>query len=74
MPSPETVVEMCAPASRAVLVYDVQVGILAHVRDRDGLVDRIRSVIAAARSLAGLDYSLLCYRATTAEIVAAFAG
>jgi biuret amidohydrolase len=47
---PETVAEMCSPPNTAVLVYDVQVGILAHVRDRDGLVGRIRSVIAAART------------------------
>jgi nicotinamidase-related amidase len=47
---PETVAEMCAPDSTAVLVYDVQVGILAHVQDRDGLIERIRSVITAART------------------------
>jgi nicotinamidase-related amidase len=47
---PETVAEMCAPDSTAVLVYDVQVGILAHVQDRDGLIERIRSVINAART------------------------
>ena len=46
---PETVAEMCSPSSAAVLVYDVQVGILSHVADRDGLVGRIRSVITAAR-------------------------
>lgn len=47
---PETVAEMCSPATTGVLVYDVQVGILAHVRDRDGVVERIRSVLAAARA------------------------
>jgi nicotinamidase-related amidase len=46
---PETVAEMCSPGSAAVLVYDVQVGILSHVADRDGVVGRIRSVITAAR-------------------------
>ena len=47
---PETVAEMCSPDSTAVIVYDVQAGILAHVPDRDGLVERIRSVITAART------------------------
>jgi nicotinamidase-related amidase len=47
---PETVAEMCSPGSVAVLVYDAQVGILAHVRDRDGVVERIRVVLAAARA------------------------
>jgi nicotinamidase-related amidase len=46
---PETVAEMCSPDRAAVLVYDVQVGILAHVRDPEPLVECIRSVIRAAR-------------------------
>lgn len=46
---PETVAEMCSPGLAAVLVYDVQVGILAHVRDSEPLVECIRSVIRAAR-------------------------
>ena len=32
------------------LVYDAQAGILAHVQDRAGLVDRIRRVLDAARA------------------------
>ena len=47
---PETVAEMCSPSSTAVLVYDVQVGILSHVQDRDGVIGRIRAVITAARA------------------------
>lgn len=47
---PETVAEMCGPGRAAVLVYDVQVGILAHVQDRDALIGRIASVLAAARA------------------------
>ncbi len=47
---PETIAEMCRPTSTAVLVYDAQVGIFAHVQDRDGLVQRVRSVIDAARA------------------------
>ncbi|WP_028925106.1 cysteine hydrolase family protein [Pseudonocardia acaciae] len=46
---PETVAEMCRPDRAAVLVYDPQVGILAHVQDREGLVERTRSVLDAAR-------------------------
>jgi nicotinamidase-related amidase len=47
---PDTVAEMCRPAASAVLVYDAQVGILAHVRDREGLVGRITAVLDAARA------------------------
>jgi nicotinamidase-related amidase len=47
---PETVAEMCSASSTAVLVYDVQVGILSHVRDRDAVIERIRGVLTAARA------------------------
>ncbi|PRY48928.1 nicotinamidase-related amidase [Geodermatophilus tzadiensis] len=47
---PETVAEMCRPAASAVLVYDAQVGILAHVRDRGALTGRIADVLRAARA------------------------
>ena len=47
---PDTVAEMCRPAAAAVLVYDAQVGILPHVKDREALVERIREVVDAARA------------------------
>jgi nicotinamidase-related amidase len=50
MAIPDTVVEMCRPDATAVLVYDAQDGILAHVRDPDHLVERIDEVIQAARA------------------------
>jgi nicotinamidase-related amidase len=49
---PETVAEMCRPDRTAVLVYDVQVGILAHVREPAELVRNIQLVLDNARSLA----------------------
>ena len=49
MTVPDTVAEMCHPARTAVLVYDAQVGILAHVRDRDVLIERMGAVVQAAR-------------------------
>ncbi len=50
MDVPETVAEMCRPDVTAVLVYDAQVGILAHVQDRDAVVARIQAVLEAARA------------------------
>ncbi len=50
MAVPDSVEEMCRPTTAAVLVYDAQVGILAHVRDRDRLVERIAAVLRAARA------------------------
>jgi nicotinamidase-related amidase len=49
MAIPETVAEMCRPDRAAVLVYDAQVGILAHIRDREVVQSQIRAVIDAAR-------------------------
>ena len=50
MAVPDTVTEMCRPGATAVLVYDAQAGILAHVRDREQLADRIGEVLQAARA------------------------
>jgi nicotinamidase-related amidase len=50
MDVPDTVAEMCRPEASAVLVYDAQVGILAHVRDGERLVERIAAVLRAARA------------------------
>ena len=47
---PDTVAEMCRPGAAAVLVYDAQAGILPHVKDREGLVERIREILDAARA------------------------
>ena len=49
MDVPESVAEMCQPSRAAVLVYDAQVGILAHVRDRGFVLTQIRRVVEAAR-------------------------
>jgi nicotinamidase-related amidase len=50
MTVPDTVAEMCRPGTTAVLVYDAQAGILAHVEEREAVVGRISQVISAARS------------------------
>jgi nicotinamidase-related amidase len=50
MDVPESVAEMCGPDRSAVLVYDAQVGIMPHVRDRERVVARIGAVLAAARA------------------------
>ena len=52
MAVPESVAEMCRPGRAAVLVYDAQVGILAHIRHRAVVLSQIRSVIDTARGAA----------------------
>ena len=51
MAVPESVAEMCQPPRVAVLVYDAQVGILAHIRDRAAVLTQIRTVVDAARRI-----------------------
>jgi nicotinamidase-related amidase len=47
---PETLAEVCDPRRAALLVYDMQVGIVPHVREPEELVARVVQVIEAARS------------------------
>ena len=49
MAVPESVAEMCQIPRVAVLVYDAQVGILAHIRDPAVVLTQIRTVVDAAR-------------------------
>jgi biuret amidohydrolase len=46
---PETLEEVCRPQRLALLVYDMQVGIVRHVPDTHRFVARVARVIAAAR-------------------------
>jgi nicotinamidase-related amidase len=46
---PETLEEVCRPQQLAVLVYDMQVGIVRHLPDADTFVGRVARVVEAAR-------------------------
>ena len=46
---PETLEEVCRPQRLAVLVYDMQVGIVRHLSDADRFVGRVARVVEAAR-------------------------
>jgi len=46
---PETLEEVCRPGRVALLVYDMQVGIVRHLPDRDAFVARVVRVVEAAR-------------------------
>ncbi|NNF57748.1 MAG: cysteine hydrolase [Rhodothermaceae bacterium] len=50
---PETLADACDPARTALIVYDMQVGILRQMRDGTGITARVAEVLAAARE-AGL--------------------
>jgi nicotinamidase-related amidase len=47
---PQTVEEACDPSRTALLVYDMQVGVLSQIEDAAGLVTRVGRVLDAARA------------------------
>src|SRR5213075_1044447 len=48
----ETLEEACDPARAALLVYDMQVGVLNQVAQRDEVIETVRRVVEAARGAA----------------------
>ena len=46
---PLTLAEVCHPQRTAVLIYDMQVGIVSQISDGHQVVERVRSVLQAAR-------------------------
>jgi nicotinamidase-related amidase len=47
---PSTLAEVCHPQRTALIVYDMQVGIVSQIADGHQVVERVRSVLEAARS------------------------
>lgn len=46
---PQTLKEICQPARCALLVYDMQVGILSQIKNADQIMQRVLKVLTAAR-------------------------
>src|SRR3954467_1081232 len=46
---PRTLDEACEASRTALIVYDMQVGVLGQIADRDRVVDGVRRALAAAR-------------------------
>ena len=46
---PETLEEACDPTRAALVVYDMQVGVLNQVAQRDEVINTVRRVVEAAR-------------------------
>jgi biuret amidohydrolase len=47
---PKSLKEVCRPERLALLVYDMQVGILGQIADRESVIQNVRDVLEAARS------------------------
>jgi biuret amidohydrolase len=50
LPVPRSLEEACDPKRLALVVYDMQVGILGQIGDRDRVVSRVLEVLVAARA------------------------
>src|SRR5919205_1075438 len=46
----QTLEDACRPRRLALLVYDMQVGILGQIEDGDAVTERVRHVLGAARA------------------------
>ena len=59
---PQTLEEICTPARLALVVYDMQIGILSQLKNADEIVARVSSVLAAAREAgARIFFMRLCH-------------
>jgi nicotinamidase-related amidase len=47
---PETLVDACHPQRLALLVYDMQIGVLRQIEDGEAVLRRVRQVLQAARA------------------------
>ncbi len=63
---PETLEELCAPARCAVVVYDMQEGIVPRVRDAEAVTRRVAEVLDAARN-AGVPVAYLRHMSLPVE-------
>ena len=48
---PLTLAEVCNPRRTAVLIYDMQIGIVSQISDGARVVERVRSVLVGCRAV-----------------------
>jgi nicotinamidase-related amidase len=63
---PQSLEEACDPTRTALLVYDMQVGIIGQLKNGTEIVTRVRTVLDAARA-AGLRVFFMRHLSRTAE-------
>jgi biuret amidohydrolase len=68
---PEKLEEACAPSRTALLVYDMQVGILRQLKDPDTVTSRVLEVLRAARE-AGVRVFFIRYMSLPRELMGVF--
>lgn len=68
---PQTLDELCAPQRMALVVYDMQVGILSQIKNSEALVAKVAGVLEAARS-AGIRTFFMRHMSLPKELMGAF--
>ncbi|WJR77675.1 cysteine hydrolase [Bradyrhizobium sp. NP1] len=68
---PETLKEICDPRRMALVVYDMQIGILRQIKNPDEIVSRVARVLAAARA-AGVRVFFMRHMSLPKELMGAF--
>ena len=68
---PQTLKEVCDPRRLALVVYDMQVGILKQLKDPEQIVGRVAKVLGAARA-AGVRVFFMRHMSLPKELMGAF--
>jgi nicotinamidase-related amidase len=69
---PQTLEDVCDPRRLALVVYDMQVGILRQIKEPDALVSKVSRVLGAARE-AGVRIFFMRHMSLPRELMGAFA-
>jgi nicotinamidase-related amidase len=69
---PQTLEEVCDPGRLALVVYDMQIGILRQIKDSDAIVAKVSRVLEAARS-AGVRTFFMRHMSLPKEMMGVFA-
>lgn len=65
---PQTLQEVCDPKRMALLVYDMQIGVVQQIADRDRITARVTDVVQAARD-AKVRVIFLCHMSLPKELM-----
>jgi biuret amidohydrolase len=71
VPIPDTLADVCDPDRLALLVYDMQVGVIAQLADGSQVTDRVRRVLESARR-AGVRVYFSRYMTLPTELMGSF--
>lgn len=68
---PQTLEDVCDPRRIALIVYDMQLGVLRQIKDSDRIITRVRQVLSAARE-AGVRVFFMRHMSLPKEVTGVF--